>query len=212
MPVVAAAVLTVAAAAVALSSSPPRCHRPFQSIRGRRRRLSTSSPPSPSSTAAAAATLAPPTNLICQSGPTAACLHLVLLCGRVESEAAALAASGGRRHRPQHFHTAHKQVETARLRPAAPHFHLISPFSRRFLRRSAPVLSGLRVFGNDRALIAHSTKLASACALRTPDYSGHPIHDGLRDEAQPPEVGISEFCGGGPRAGADSGSGTRWRT
>ncbi|EEZ97428.1 hypothetical protein TcasGA2_TC011258 [Tribolium castaneum] len=49
-------------------------------------------------------------NLIRQSGPTAACLHFVLLCGRDLSEAAALAASGGRRHPRKHFHWEHGKL------------------------------------------------------------------------------------------------------
>ncbi|CAH1381269.1 unnamed protein product, partial [Tenebrio molitor] len=56
------------------------------------------------------------TNLIRQSGPTAACLHLVLLCGRDSSEAAALAVSGGRRHP---HGTPARCTRTARTSPTA---------------------------------------------------------------------------------------------
>ncbi|RZB39578.1 hypothetical protein BDFB_014304 [Asbolus verrucosus] len=90
------------------------------------------------------------TNLICQSGLTAACLHFVLLCGRDPSEAAALAESGGRRHPRRQVDPEHFEQPTPHLRHTAPHFRRIYPLARRFLFRSAPVLSGLEVFGTDR--------------------------------------------------------------
>lgn len=64
-----------------------------------------------------------------------------------------------------------------RLRLAAPHFRVNSPFARRLLVRSAPVLSGLKVFGRDRhfpntrmrAGLAPDPGVALSCAIRTPD-------------------------------------------